>query len=189
MGTDHDHRVCTYAEAESIMQKYQTVYVNDCFCRTPAKNGKEKWKYCGHPTLTCISFKKFKDGKMGEMEVLQKEIDQSEGMQLIKDWKQQGLFFRFMSDDSLCLCCSCGCGWFRDEEGNRCTDSCDPSSYIEKTNDEMCTLCGICVDICAYDARKIENDHMLVISEKCSGCSACEYACPENAITMVSRIT
>ena len=103
-------------------------------------------------------------------------------------WKRQGNFFRFMEDeDWLCFCCSCGCGFFRDETGQKVMDSSAKAPFIEKTDFDKCTLCGDCVDVCAFDARSINDEVMLVDGEKCYGCSACEYACPTGAITMVPR--
>ncbi len=66
-------------------------------------------------------------------------------------------------------------------------DSCEKSAWIEKTDLELCNLCGVCVDVCAYDARSIVADDMRVDSDRCWGCSACEYICPEEAIEMVKR--
>ena len=109
-------------------------------------------------------------------------------MKKFEDWKKEGNFFRFMeNDDWACVCCSCGCGWFRDKEGNKGKDTCDKGTYIEQTDLEVCNLCGDCVPVCAFDARKIEDDKMIVISDECYGCQACEYVCPVDAIEMILR--
>ena len=112
MGTDHPHRVCTFQEAEETIRGSKTVFVNDCFCRRPAKEGKCAWEYCGHEVETCMSFappeKESPDWPI-------KEIGRDKALEMFEAWKTQGTFFRFMMDDKgnkyLCLCCSCGCGW------------------------------------------------------------------------------
>ena len=58
MGKDHKHRICTYEEAERAIRSHETIYVNACFCRKPAQDGKTSWAYCGHPIDTCIGFDK-----------------------------------------------------------------------------------------------------------------------------------
>lgn len=183
MGADHEHRLCTYAEAEAAIRKHDRVFVNDCFCRTPASQGKEKRPYCGHALRTCMGFRRAVD-----MHVEIEEMDQARALRMLEDWKKRGFIFRFMMDEEwLCFCCPCGCGWFFTAEGQRQADPCKPSPFIQRTDLASCTLCGLCVKVCAYGARRIEDDRMLVESAKCSGCSACEYVCQPKAIAMVKR--
>ena len=47
-------------------------------------------------------------------------------------------------------------------------------------NTEGCTKCGICTEVCRFDA--IEDGEVDLIA--CDHCGLCVYACPENAITM-----
>ena len=185
MGSDHKHRVCTFQEAEDAIRRNEKIYVNDCFCRGPAREGKAAWEYCGHTVDTCMGFHPPRDD---DPQFSSKEIGREEALSLFEDWKKQGHFFRFMEDESwICFCCPCGCGFFRDEEGKRVEDPCDKSLHIENTDADTCNLCGECVDVCSYDARAIDHGMMKVMREKCYGCSACEYVCQENAITMVPR--
>jgi ferredoxin len=184
MGSDHQHRICTYREAEETIRSKEAFYVNDCFCRGPAKAGEAKWDYCGCPIEVCMGFYKPPE----ESGIAATEIPQEHALELFEDWKKRGNLFRFMEDDSwICFCCKCGCGFFRDEDGNLKQDSCDKSAYIEKTDMDKCNLCGLCIDSCAYGARSISGDKMLIEPEKCWGCSACEFICPEDAITMAAR--
>jgi len=44
-----------------------------------------------------------------------------------------------------------------------------------------CSMCGICRDICRFNAF---DDEMRIIDAKCEGCGACVFACPEDAIEM-----
>lgn len=185
MGADHTHRVCTYQEAEEAIRGHEKIYVNDCFCRAPAKAGERPWGYCGHTIETCMGFREPKPE--GE-QYGYREISQEEALGLFENWKSQGNLFRFVEDgDWLCFCCSCGCEWFRDKEGNRVHDTCEKSPYTESTNADSCTVCGECVDACAYNARSIKDEEMIVDASMCYGCSACEHVCPENAIQMVPR--
>ena len=87
----------------------------------------------------------------------------------------------------LCFCCACGCGFFRDEKGQKVQDPCDKSPFIESTDADACTLCGACLNVCTWKARSIDSGAMIVESEKCYGCSACQQTCPVDAIAMVAR--
>jgi ferredoxin len=50
-----------------------------------------------------------------------------------------------------------------------------------KINEEKCTGCGDCVDICPMEAIKMENGKA-VISDECTECCACVSQCPNDAI-------
>lgn len=47
---------------------------------------------------------------------------------------------------------------------------------------KTCSACGLCVQICPYDALKIENDHAVVDEIRCRGCGACPTVCKNNAM-------
>ena len=47
---------------------------------------------------------------------------------------------------------------------------------------DLCTDCGLCLDVCRFDAISSEY---VVDQVACEGCGACELVCPVNAISMV----
>ncbi|MEC9488976.1 MAG: ATP-binding protein [Halanaerobium sp.] len=51
----------------------------------------------------------------------------------------------------------------------------------------MCTYCGKCAKICAFNALGVLKDNILVFPELCHSCGACSYLCPEGAIREVPR--
>ncbi len=54
---------------------------------------------------------------------------------------------------------------------------------IAAVDEEACTGCGICVDVCPYEARVLnEKAKIAEVNEAlCTGCGACIAACPSNA--------
>jgi heterodisulfide reductase subunit A len=54
---------------------------------------------------------------------------------------------------------------------------------IASVNPRLCAACGICVDVCPYDARILEPDmpYAEVVEVLCQGCGACVVACPNKA--------
>jgi len=48
-------------------------------------------------------------------------------------------------------------------------------------NQETCTGCGTCVDVCPTDAIRIASGKA-VITWECTDCGACPRYCPEGAI-------
>ncbi|MDD3268538.1 MAG: ATP-binding protein [Syntrophomonadaceae bacterium] len=45
-----------------------------------------------------------------------------------------------------------------------------------------CTSCGICAELCKFNALVVMPDKVLVFNELCHSCGACAYLCPEAAI-------
>lgn len=41
-----------------------------------------------------------------------------------------------------------------------------------------CTLCGICVAICPYDAISINKIQLTIVHDKCTLCLKCIRKCP-----------
>ncbi|HAG11314.1 MAG TPA: (4Fe-4S)-binding protein [Desulfotomaculum sp.] len=57
-----------------------------------------------------------------------------------------------------------------------------PKAVIDK---EKCSECGICADLCRFDAIK----EFEVNSLACEGCAVCYHACPNGAIQMAEHLS
>jgi len=67
---------------------------------------------------------------------------------------------------------------------------------LEKTKDEQCILCGLCVNVCrdligqsaiGFESRGVERKTMTPFhkpSDACIGCGACVYVCPTGCIKL-----
>ena len=53
------------------------------------------------------------------------------------------------------------------------------SGHTAIINQEKCSQCGLCRDLCRWDAI---SDDFVVDSIECEGCGVCYYFCPEQAI-------
>ena len=54
-------------------------------------------------------------------------------------------------------------------------------------DEEKCTHCGKCSDVCAYHALAVLPQTVLLFPELCHGCGACTIVCPEKAVGEGSR--
>ncbi|HEY42249.1 MAG TPA: P-loop NTPase [Dehalococcoidia bacterium] len=63
------------------------------------------------------------------------------------------------------------------------------SLLIPKVDEDKCTYCGKCAQVCAYNAIAVLGNHVLTFAQLCHGCGACSYLCPEKAISEESRET
>jgi MinD superfamily P-loop ATPase len=58
---------------------------------------------------------------------------------------------------------------------------------VPKVDEAKCTHCGLCAEICAYNALAVLPDRVMIFPELCHGCGACSYLCPEKAISEEGR--
>jgi len=58
---------------------------------------------------------------------------------------------------------------------------------VPKVNEDRCTYCGKCAEICVYNAIAVIKERVLLFSELCHGCGGCSLLCPEDAIEEVGR--
>ena len=58
---------------------------------------------------------------------------------------------------------------------------------VPVVDEERCTRCGKCAEVCVYHAIAVLGDHILTFPQLCHGCGACSYLCPENAISEEAR--
>jgi len=58
---------------------------------------------------------------------------------------------------------------------------------VPGVDEEKCTYCGKCAEVCAYNAIAVMKQKVLVFPELCHGCGACSYLCPEKAISEESK--
>ena len=61
------------------------------------------------------------------------------------------------------------------------------SGQIAVIDQDKCTNCGKCAEICRYNAIPFENNQYTVKSLDCEGCGYCARICPENAITNIDN--
>ncbi len=58
---------------------------------------------------------------------------------------------------------------------------------VPVVDEDKCTRCGICGDVCAFNAIMPGKHKVLVFPELCHGCGACSLLCPSKAISEVPR--
>jgi len=56
-------------------------------------------------------------------------------------------------------------------------------------DEDRCTLCGVCAQVCAFKAITVIGSTVLVFPELCHSCGACTLLCPADAIREEGRAT
>jgi len=59
---------------------------------------------------------------------------------------------------------------------------------IPEVDEQLCTACGRCAEVCQYHAILVLAGKVLVFPELCHGCGSCTLNCPEDAIREVPDV-
>jgi len=62
------------------------------------------------------------------------------------------------------------------------------SVAVPEVNESLCTACGLCSQMCRYNAIAALGAKALVFPEMCHSCGGCALVCPEKAITEKDRV-
>ncbi len=60
---------------------------------------------------------------------------------------------------------------------------------IPKVDEDRCTFCGRCAEVCVWHAIAVVGKKVLIFPELCQGCGSCTLNCPEGAIHEVLYVT
>ncbi len=58
---------------------------------------------------------------------------------------------------------------------------------VPSVDEDKCTYCGKCSEVCAFNAIIVIGKHIMTFPQLCHGCGACSYLCPESAISEEAR--
>ena len=61
------------------------------------------------------------------------------------------------------------------------------SPTVAQANANLCTACGMCVDVCPYDALSLNEVVVKVNEVLCEGCGTCSATCLRGAIEVLNN--
>jgi ferredoxin len=172
---------------ESVLERARDFALCHCSCRMIARL---RGRPCEHPTEVCIKFDEVAryviDRKLG------KKISRDEAREIIRQTEEAGLvhFVDNAKGDIKhnCNCCGCACwnvGAIRRRKIPR--DSIMATYFIRETDEDECTGCGECADICPVQAVTMDGDLPVTDMNWCIGCGVCVSKCPTGAARLELR--
>ena len=179
--------VYPYHMMEHVIQQANVIAVAHCPCRMTAYL---RGRGCEHPTEVCIKFNDLAEYVIERG--LAREITKEEALKIIKGSEEAGLVH--FVDNAIadikhnCNCCGCACwsvGSIKRRKIPR--DIIMATYFIRETDDDACTGCGECVQVCPVDALTMEGDFPTVDEEWCIGCGVCVSKCPATAAQLKLR--
>jgi NAD-dependent dihydropyrimidine dehydrogenase PreA subunit len=182
------HAVFPFEMMEEVIQRVKVIALAHCPCRTMAHLiGKKK---CDHPFENCM-----KCNELAEYLIetgIGREITKQEALEVTRKSEEAGLVH--LVDNAregiqhICNCCGCCCwsvGTIRRKKIPR--DVLMATYFLRETDQEKCTGCGQCVEICPVQVIKMEGDFPVVDKDWCIGCGVCAIPCPSSAVKLVRK--
>jgi Fe-S-cluster-containing hydrogenase component 2 len=168
-----------------ILRAPLDVVVMECGCRHAREAPCQ-------PTQVCMVIgQPFADFMLEHRPDTTRKLSQTEALELLRAEHERGHVHAMWFKDAMmgrnyaiCNCCKCCCGGI--ETMNRYGIPMMASSgYVSSVNQDLCTQCGICVDICPFNALALNSGMIAAIWEKCMGCGVCVGQCPQGALALV----
>jgi Pyruvate/2-oxoacid:ferredoxin oxidoreductase delta subunit len=120
-----------------------------------------------------------------------RRLSRDEALALLKEERERGhlhsAWFKDVMGDrfyAICNCCKCCCGGI--EAMNRHNSPMMISSgFVAEVDKALCARCGICVQICPFEAiKRGDAGEYEVDAEICMGCAVCQTNCLGGAINL-----
>jgi ferredoxin len=169
-----------------MVSKEPLIGVSECYCRLARENRGDG--SCAHIRETCFTFNELAQTLIETG--LARKIDAGEAVEILRKAEKDGLVHNVDNCQghlkALCNCCSDCCPALKTyTAGARNVNA--PSRYLAVWNEEKCTNCGTCVEVCPVKAIEVGNEVPVFHDEICIGCGLCASNCPEGAIHMALR--
>jgi Na+-translocating ferredoxin:NAD+ oxidoreductase RNF subunit RnfB len=171
-----------------LIEKFDDVAIGNCYCR-------QHQEFLGEPCKqidlipSCMTLGK--SARHTSNHGMSKLVSKEEALEALKKYEDAGLVhkaYHLYSDINreevaICNCCSCCCLTARD-----CLifPVVNATNYLASIDEDLCTGCGTCVEMCYNKAIELNDDDKAErMEEFCVGCGVCAYHCPENAISLI----
>jgi ferredoxin len=117
-------------------------------------------------------------------------LTQAEALELLRAEHERGHLHSAWFKDAclerfyvICNCCKCCCDGVEamTKYGIPMMAS---SGYVVQVDNELCNFCGVCVDVCPFDALSLNETNVVIDWERCMGCSVCVGQCSSEAMSL-----
>lgn len=175
-----------YESAVEIIESMQSWGVMDCICR---KQKALIGDPCQHPLEVCMAFSE-RAGAFVNNEVI-RSLSKQEAYDVLQHAAQAGLVHTVSNNQQgvwyICNCCTCSCGILRGMAELGIANVVAASAFVNVVDEELCTGCENCVDLCQFNAITMDMGLAVVNQVRCVGCGVCVLGCDAGALTLVRR--
>ncbi|MCP4021823.1 MAG: 4Fe-4S dicluster domain-containing protein [Desulfobacteraceae bacterium] len=178
--------VMDYEMAENIIKMQSKIILAPCICRKEHRIMEEG---CEKPLETCMVFGG--GAYIYESRGIGREITQEEAIEVLHDGMKKGLVVQPSNQKkpiNMCLCCGCCCQILKNIKNTEAPAKIVNSSYRAQVDEDECTGCEICVDICPMEAIEVNDETVAAVeADRCIGCGLCVPVCEFEAIGLAVK--
>lgn len=174
-----------YDEAVKLIESQELIAVAPCICR---KEHQMTGEGCNRPLESCLMFgvaaQYYIDNGLG------RRITKEEALEIIKEAERDARVLEPSNAQkitAMCTCCGCCCQILKNLKKIPKPAHYVTSSYIASLDENLCVLCGTCVDRCQMDAISLGESSAILNVDRCIGCGLCVTTCPEGALTLKEK--
>ncbi len=182
-------KVIPYNSArEIVLQNPDHIVVMDCPCRVAQENPCAPIDVClviGEPFASFVTEHHPERSRWitpdEAVDIIQAEEDRGHVHHAFFKDAMLGRFY------AICNCCSCCCAAINAHHNG--TPMLASSGYVAQVDEDECVACGVCADVCQFDALALGDDAITVDRAACMGCGVCVSHCPQDALSLLRDLT
>lgn len=183
----NDKELASWESITEIVENETSYAVSECGCKHGAQLRGEPCK-SEASSECCIWFGKLADYLVERDYATRYEKEVV--YQRLKECEEAGLVHfignRMTPNVVICNCCKCCCHYLKSNKLARevGVQMMGTSNFVSRVDEESCSGCEECVDICQLEALTMEDDTVNVNEEHCVGCGACVTKCPTESLSL-----
>ncbi len=195
LAQDNILQVLDYERTSDVIKTADHIGVGVCYCRHKMQHiGKQ----CDAPMDVCLTFNSTASSLIKHNII--RPISVNEGLEILHRAYEHNLV-QFGENvrqkvNYICNCCGCCCEAMLAAKRFAFSSPVSTTNYLPVIDDEKCTGCGKCVEVCpveaiglvtASDPRNKKKKKARVDDKLCLGCAVCVRNCKMDALYLVER--
>ncbi len=189
--SSRNKKIVPYKYAYKILfQEPEFIAVMDCPCKKSLNDTQESINSCISVGKWTSQFWLDRCGKYNP-----RKITQQEALDLIKEFRKKGyltqVFLKVATGGSTGVICNCHPDTCVSLQATKFAKKIDKNlsmsaeaGYSVTHDAEKCDECGICANICPFDAIVLNTLDQTRIFNDCMGCELCVEHCPNGALSL-----
>ena len=184
--SDHALYVLDYERASEVIKSASYIGVGLCYCRHKMEH---KGQACDAPMDICMTFNNVAESLIKNDYA--REVEAAECLELLDKAREHNLvqFGENVQNEVsfICNCCSCCCEAMIAAQKFGMLEPIHTTNFLPEIDEASCISCEKCIEVCAVDALRLDDNFVKLDEDICLGCGNCKQVCPVSSISLKQR--